>query len=563
VGDFQISSKVVPTLVKAGEPITWTVVLSGSGNWPEIRGLPSREVSADFQVVQPKPKRTQPPGKLFEGTLAEDVVLIPTQAGSYDLPSLDFTYFDPASGTYKVVTAPGASVTVEPAAAPGAAPGPAQPSSGAGIPAISVPSLAPAAKAPEPPSAGLGDPIPPSGSAPGPVRMRTLAEACAAPFAAVAILWGALALARARATDPLRLRRAARSRLGATLSALRASPPAGQAPLLVAWQRDSALLWGIGLAAPQASALADPDWAALWTEADRCLYGENSLLPADWVARAHAALERMTLPPFSAGRLLLAQNLFPFLALALAAAPCARLGAADPEDAYRRGDFAAAADAWGERAAQDPLDWSARHNLSLALAQQDRWAEAAVQASAAFVQNPSDPASRRQLALACDKADFVPEPLEALVQPGPLAALARLESPGGWQRIGTASCALAAAALALLLVSAYHRPGPPWALATALAALVIAVLAGAASVAAYRAYGILSDTRVVVIWRSGTLRSIPTEAEVSQKTTPLPAGSTAIADKAFLRWIRLSFPNGETGWVPGSEAVYIWRAPPR
>jgi hypothetical protein len=66
-----------------------------------------------------------------------------------------------------------------------------------------------------------------------------------------------------------------------------------------------------------------------------------------------------------------------------------------------------------------------------------------------------------------------------------------------------------------------------------------------------------------VVWRTGILRSIPTEADVSQKTTPLPAGSTAIADKAFLGWLRLAFPNGETGWIPKGEAVFLWDSPPK
>jgi hypothetical protein len=50
---------------------------------------------------------------------------------------------------------------------------------------------------------------------------------------------------------------------------------------------------------------------------------------------------------------------------------------------------------------------------------------------------------------------------------------------------------------------------------------------------------------------------------VSQKTTTLAAGSTALADKEYLRWIRLSFPNGQTGWVPRSEVTYLWRSPPQ
>jgi hypothetical protein len=560
VGEFRIASKVVPTRVSTGEPITWTIELSGTGNWPEIRGLPAREVSSDFQTVQPKPKRTQPQGKLFEGTLSEDVVLLPTQAGSYSLPPLDFTYFDPKSGEYRVITAPGASVVVE---TPAAATAPAQAGPGPAVPAITVPSLEPQAKAPEAPSGGLGDPLAPAGSAPAPLGGPVVAAACLLPFALAGILWGVLAFRRARQTDPLLPRRVARARLEATLLAIRAAPAAGKAPLLIAWQRDSAVLWGIEHAAPPASELSDPAWSALWAEADRSLYSRDSLLAPDWVARADGALAAKKLRPFSAARLFLPRNLFPFLAVALAAALAPGLLAADPAELYGKGDFASAANAWGERLGADPLDWSARHNLSLALAQQDRWAEAAVQACAAFVQNPSDPASRRQLALACDKAGFVPEPLDALVQTGPVEAMARLESPGGWQRAGIAACALAAAALALALSSAYGRQRRAWALPAAIAALAISLAAGAASFVGYRAYGIMADTRAAVVWRSGTLRSIPTEADVSQKTTPLAAGAVALVDKSFLEWVRLSFPNGETGWVPGSEVLYIWRPPPK
>ena len=283
VGEFRIASKVVPTRVSTGEPITWTVELSGTGNWPEIRGLPAREVSSDFQTVQPKPKRSQPQGKLFEGTLSEDVVLLPTQAGSYALPPLDFTYFDPKSGTYQVITAPGATVVIEPPAAAAAA---AQPGPGPAAPAITVPSLEPQAKAPEAPSGGLGDPVAPAGSAPEPIRGPMVAAMCALPIVLFGLFWDYLAFRRARLTDPLRPKRIAHARLEATLLALRAAPAAGKAPLLIAWQRDSAVLWGIEHAAPPASELGDPAWAALWAEADRFLYSRDSLLAPDWVARA-------------------------------------------------------------------------------------------------------------------------------------------------------------------------------------------------------------------------------------------------------------------------------------
>ena len=559
VGEFRISSKVVPLHVKAGEPVTWTIELSGSGNWPQIRGLPSREAPADFQVIQPKPKRTQPPGKLFEGTLAEDVVLVPTKAGSYDLPALDFTYFEPQSGTYKTISAPGATVTTDPAPS-AAAPGQDQTAAAPGVPRVTTETPKSETKPPEEPASALGDPVLSPASATMPLRMRTLAAACATPFALLGLFWIALAFRRARATDPLRPRREARKRVGGTLQALRAAPSSEKAPLLLAWQRDSAILWGISHAAPAPTALPDGPWSELWSEADRFLYSADSVLPADWIARAQAAFAAKTLPSFNAARLLLPRNLVPALALAAALA-ASRLCAADPAAAYRSGDFTAAEKAWNAQVAANPADWTARHNLSLALAQQDRWGEAAAQASAAFVQNPSSPETRRQVVVACDKAGFVPEPLDALLQRGPVESLARLLSPGDWQLAGIGAAALAAAALALLLGAFHGISRRRWAVPAANMALAVALIAAGASLIAYRSYGIAADTRAVVTWRPGILRSIPTEADVSQKTTTLPAGSAAIADKTFLGWIRLSFPNGQSGWIPRSEAVYLWQPP--
>ncbi|HMD61132.1 MAG TPA: BatD family protein, partial [Opitutaceae bacterium] len=562
VGDFQMASKLVPVHVKVGDPVTWTVELSGTGNWPEIQGLPSREVPREFQVVQPKPKRTQPQGKLFEGTLAEDVVLVPTQSGTYELPAINFAYFDPKAGTYKLVAAPGGTVIVDPPASAQASAIGGQPGEASGAPAAAAANPSTGAKAPEPPAAALGDPIPRSETAPLPAPRQTLAMECALPFAALFVLWAALAHRRARATDPLRPRREARQRIAATLDALRNAPSADKPPLLLAWQRDSAILWEVAHAAPPAAALADPRWNTLWSEADRCLYSSDTILPGDWVGRAHAALESKALRPFGAGQALLRRNLLPFLALVLAVLAWRPLPAAEPEAAYRGGDFASAANAWARKLEGNPLDWPARYNLSLALAQQDRWAESAAHASAAFVQNPSDPSTLRQMAIACEKAGFAPEPLDVLMQSGPVESLARLESPAGWQRTGVVASALAAGALALLLAEAYGGRRRAWPRSAALAALAIAALVAIAALAGNRAYGITADTRAVVVWRAGILRSIPTEADVSQKTTPLAAGSSALADKAFLGWIRLAFPNGQTGWILRSEAVFLWGPPP-
>jgi hypothetical protein len=463
------------------------------------------------------------------------------------------------SGDYKTVTAPGGHVEAEAAdAAPAAA---SQTPAAPGVPSITTAAPLPEAKAPELPAGALGDPIPNGASAEGPVRKRTVALLGAAPFVLLFLLWGALACRRAAATDPLKPKREAKARIAKTLEALRSAPSQERTPLLLAWQRDGAVLWDVESAAPASSAIADSAWSGLWAEADRVLYSPDPRLAADWVARAQAALEKKSVRSFSPATLFLPRNIIPVVVFGLALiAPALRAQSAS--GVYRSGNFPAAEKAWAAQVAADPLDWSARHNLSLALAQQDRWGEAAAEAAAAFVQNPADPATRRQLALAGDKAGFIPEPLDILLLPGPVGTLERLQGPGAWQRTSVACAALLAASLALLLLKGYGLLRGRWPAPAAATLFALAVIGGVMAFVGHRAYGITADARAVVVWRGGLLRSVPTEADVSQKTTTLAAGSTAIADKTFLRWIRLAFPNGQTGWILDTEATYLWQRQP-
>ena len=581
VGDFKLTSKVVPTNAAAGEPITWTLELSGTGNWPDLPGLPQRAVSRDFNVVQPQARRTPAEGKLFDVTLAEDVVLVPTKEGTYHLGPINFVYFDPVAGDYKTLSTPRTQVTIT-------APTPA---SGGAVPTARDPSSAtspdtqptPAApKLPDPPAAPNAiprDPLPGSHIAFTPLRPKTLAWLTAAPFAVLPLLWFALAIQRARATDPLRPQREARQRLATILAALKNSQPStlnSQLPALLQWQHDATLLLRIPHAAPPATAISDPAWQQLWLEADRALYSADAQLPSDWTTRAEAALASTRLPGFSPLRLFLPRNLFPFVALVALTFAIPSLPAADtpsiasrpspvasesstPAAAYRAGDFPAAANAWARTVAQTPTDAIARHNLSLAFAQQDRWAEAAAHAAAAFVQNPSNDSTRWQLALASEKAGYVPAPFVSFLPPGPLQSLARLASPATWQFLLLAASLLVTAALAAFILGAYRRPSR-LRLISALIALALGFLTAAASASSLYAYDTTAHADAVLAWRAGTLRSIPTEADNTQKTTTLPPGSLALADpNTFLGWTRLTFANGQTGWVRTEEVIPLWR----
>ncbi len=577
VGQFKLTSKVVPTRANVGEPVTWTLELSGTGNWPDVNGLPSRDVSTEFQVVQPKAKRTPAEGKLFDATLSEDVVLVPTKPGSYTLGPVAFTFFNTKTGAYETARTERTTVTIaEPALTQIGLP---SQGAGAAASAGSQAAVDSSAKSkpigsPAAPAGIPRDPLPGSDPVIAPLSLGAFLIGLLAPVPLLLGLWLALAWRRAARTDPLRPQREAHARLTALLSEMRSVPVSAPAdssrlsPLaarLLAWQHDSALLWKLSHAAPAPAALPDAAWATLWREADRALYGPDATLPADWVDRAGAALAAKRVPGFSPARLFLPRNLLPFAAVVtlLLLAPAPRLSAAaaaaSPDTSYRSGDFDAAEQAWRAMIAQHPTDWVGRHNLSLALAQQDRPGEALAHATAAFVQHPRNASVRWHFAHLAEKAGFAPAPLLHFLKQGPGASLAGLASPAVWQLIMITAAFCFAGGLGWLLVNAYGRREriQRWAAVT-LASL--ALVAGITAAYGVYAYGETADARSVIVWQPGVLRSIPTEADTTQKTTALSAGSIAIVDKTFpVGWHHLVFANGQTGWVRQETVIFLWK----
>jgi tetratricopeptide (TPR) repeat protein len=576
VGQFALTSKVVPTSPVVGEPVTWTLELSGTGNWPDIPGLPSREVSNDFQVVQPKSKRTMKNNSLFTGTLSEDVVLVPTKPGHYALGPVRFTYFDPAVGAYKTITTD--SVTLDIAAA--SAPQPAPSTPGAPVQfSLNLPSNGqPAAPAPQPavppvPPENLPrDPLPDTRTGIPPFTTPTLVVLCLlSSVLGPLIVWLALALQRSRANDPQRRRREALRQLATVLHDLsHASAPDRLASALRLWQQHTATLWEISHAAPGAPLVharvstfsrdAAAVWTALWNDADRTLHGKDVALPQDWRSRAEGALRAVRVagwPPFSA---LAPRNLLPFLfVLALLFGPVG-LRADGAADAYKRGEFAAAEAAWRSLADSTPSDWAARHNLGLALAQQDRWAEATAYWTGAFLLAPRAGATRWDLSLGLQRSGLAPSELVELARGHGRFGLARLASPGEWQLALVGAALLIALALVLLLLKGYRRIGN-WAQPTALTIMLVAILSATVATLGLRTYGQLARPDAVFVWRPALLRSIPTEADTSQKTSPLSAGSLAVTDRTFPTgtWMHLVFPGGQSGWVRTEDLIRLYR----
>ena len=358
--------------------------------------------------------------------------------------------------------------------------------------------------------------------------------------------------------------------MGAVLGELRsrASQTPAPAKLLTAWQTHAAALWEIPHAAPgsplvQASVArlaADgaTAWTTLWSDADRALHSREGALPSDWTARADRALAEAKVPGWNSLSLFAGRNLLPFLFVLLVALAPLSVKAETPAEAYKRGDFATASTAWAKDVATAPSDWTARHNLGLALAQQDRWAEATGHWTSAALLNARDDATRWDLALGLQRSGLANPELVELSRGEGAFRLARRASPAEWQFMLVGAGLLLALGLGVLLLQGYKRIGT-WGAPTALAASLLAVLLAAAATFSLHTYGVLANPAAVFVWEATTLRSVPTDADTAQKTSPLSAGSVAVVDKTFLGWTKLTFPGGQSGWVRNETLVPLYR----
>lgn len=113
VGDFNLEVSLDHQQVKANEALTMTARFSGTGN---IKLLPEPNfvVPPDFEGYEPKESsKLNKSGQRIVGSKSFEYVLIPRVAGMSKLPPVTFSYFDPASSTYKSLIEGGFEITVE------------------------------------------------------------------------------------------------------------------------------------------------------------------------------------------------------------------------------------------------------------------------------------------------------------------------------------------------------------------------------------------------------------------------------------------------------------------
>lgn len=101
VGQFSLGSNIDHREIKAHEAINIKYTISGNGNVDLIPDLVI-DFPADFEVYDPKiSTKTRKSKDGISGYKTFEYTIIPRSAGNYEIPSVNFSYFDPIKKQYK------------------------------------------------------------------------------------------------------------------------------------------------------------------------------------------------------------------------------------------------------------------------------------------------------------------------------------------------------------------------------------------------------------------------------------------------------------------------------
>ena len=103
VGEFTISSSISTQELKTNDAVTIKLVISGTGNMKLIN-TPEVKFPQDFEIYDPKvDNKFNLTRNGLAGSKVIEYLAIPRHAGSFTIPSIEFSYFDLKSQSYKTL----------------------------------------------------------------------------------------------------------------------------------------------------------------------------------------------------------------------------------------------------------------------------------------------------------------------------------------------------------------------------------------------------------------------------------------------------------------------------
>ena len=103
VGNYKFSSSIDKEELSTNEAVTITFTVSGSGNI-ELLQMPEPVFPPDFEVYDPKiTTNVDASSQGMTGTKKAEYLAIPRRAGSFSVQPVEFTFFNPSTGTYQTL----------------------------------------------------------------------------------------------------------------------------------------------------------------------------------------------------------------------------------------------------------------------------------------------------------------------------------------------------------------------------------------------------------------------------------------------------------------------------
>lgn len=114
VGQFKVSAEIDKTTLKVNEPVTLRLKISGKGNLKLLKE-PTVRFPQDFDAYDAKMNdSTRLTTSGMEGYVVYDYLAVPRNPGKYDIPTVEFVYYNPEKKQYQTLKTKSFQLTVEP-----------------------------------------------------------------------------------------------------------------------------------------------------------------------------------------------------------------------------------------------------------------------------------------------------------------------------------------------------------------------------------------------------------------------------------------------------------------
>ena len=112
VGSFNISAQIDQTEVKANDPVKLRVIVSGLGNMKLLK-QPEVKFPKDFDKYDAKvTDKSKLTANGLEGSVVYDFLAVPRHAGKFEIPPIEYVYYDINERKYKTLTTEGFTLNV-------------------------------------------------------------------------------------------------------------------------------------------------------------------------------------------------------------------------------------------------------------------------------------------------------------------------------------------------------------------------------------------------------------------------------------------------------------------